>query len=60
MCIQEAAQTDHHELLHLTKIKYVKTYVTTIHYSEKCHTERKEKNNYPDMKQQEVSACILV
>ena len=45
---------------HLTKIKYVKTYVTTIHYSKKWHAERKEKNNYPDMKQLEVSACILV
>ena len=35
MCIQESVQTDHDDLLHLTKIKYVKTYVTTIHYSEK-------------------------
>ena len=60
MYIQESVQTDHDDLLHLTKIKYVKTYVTTVHYSEKWHTVRKEKNNYPDMKQLEVSACILV
>ena len=58
MCIQESVQTDHDAAPYKNQI-----YQNLCHNHslfQKWHAERKEKNNYPDMKQLEVSACMLV